>query len=57
MTWFGVVFVCLMGLSTVLSIHSVGRPREPLTPGAAVAILIINGLLTWGAITVGTVQP
>lgn len=57
MTWFGYVFVCLMALNAAMCVANVGRPREPMSPGAALTVLVVNGLIVWGAIAVGTVQP
>jgi len=48
MTWFAWTLVGWLTLGVVASIAVIGKPRQPVTPGLAVATLVINGFLVWG---------
>jgi hypothetical protein len=54
MRWEAWVFVTLYGLSVVLNIASIGKPRKPMTPGQAASLAVISALLIYLAIRLGT---
>lgn len=54
MTWFGWILVSLTVLSTLVTVSQVGRYPTPITPGIAVAVVVTNAFIIWGAVTVGT---
>lgn len=37
-------------MSALATVLRIGEPREPLTPGAAVIVLVGNGLVIWAII-------
>ena len=45
--------VGFMALSVLAVIAAVGQPRKPITPGSAVAVTVIYGLLILGTLYVG----
>lgn len=56
LNWFGWVLVGMYVLSALLSVGTVGKPRTPTEPGAAVIIVVLNTLLVLGLLFVGTQQ-
>lgn len=57
MTWFGWLIMSYFMLGSLLSVALIGQPREPLSPGTATFILVMNGLLILGILSVGTGCP
>jgi hypothetical protein len=53
-TWFGWVYVVFLAVNAALAVLSIGEERKPMTSGVAVTVVILDGLLVWGAVTVGT---
>jgi hypothetical protein len=51
MTWFDWILVAWLTLGVVLTIALIGKPRKPITPGVAVATLVINSALVLGVLT------
>jgi hypothetical protein len=57
LTWFGWLYVMWFMLGMLMLVWSIGQPvRRPMTGERAVIILIIDGFLLWGLVTVGTVK-
>lgn len=54
MPWYAWLVTALVGVSTLVTIGSVGKPRKPTTPGIAVAVVVVNGLFVWGVVALGT---
>ncbi len=54
MTWFGIVLVSAIIVSTLLAILGIDEPRQPITTGLALWITVINALVIWGIVAVGT---
>ena len=52
MAWQQWALVALIAASTLSVVGSIGRPREPLTPGVAVAVLVTNVLMIWAVVTI-----
>lgn len=44
------ILIAFLGLGAVATVSLVGKPRKPVTPGVAVASVIINALLIVGAL-------
>jgi uncharacterized membrane protein required for colicin V production len=55
-TWFGIVFVAYLVVTALAVTFLIGKPREPISPGGAAITLIVNALLVWGALTIGTLH-
>lgn len=53
MTWFGYVYLSLVGLATAYSIMRIDKERPPITHADACYTLAINCLLFWGLYAVG----
>lgn len=51
MPWYAIVMIAVLALSSGVTLARVNEPREPITPGVALAALVGNGLFIW-AITV-----
>lgn len=51
MIWYAWVLVGTIALSSLMVIASIGKPRKPQTPGGAVAVLIVNGLIVWAVVS------
>ena len=49
-TFVGVAIVAFIFFGSLCAVASVGKPRKPLEPGAAVFTLLFNGLLIWGVL-------
>lgn len=54
LNWFGWVLITLYVASTLLTVSEVDKPRKPIEHGAAVFIVLLNGLLIAGLLFVGT---
>lgn len=52
MTWFDWTLVGWLTFGVLATVALVGVPRKPISPGTAVATLIINGLLVAGVLLV-----
>ena len=52
MTWFDWTLVAWLALGALASVALVGKPRKPLTPGVAVATVLINALIVVGVVMV-----
>ena len=50
MTWFKWLLVVLIVISTAANVAMVGKEREPLSPGAAAAVVLVNVFLVIGLI-------
>lgn len=57
MTWFGWFLIGYWAANALGSIALIGHRRDPITPGVAVALVILYGLLAWGVATVSTGTP
>jgi putative copper export protein len=53
-TWFGVLVLVRIAVVALLNVLTVGKPRKPLTPGDVAATLVLQGLIVWGILAVGT---
>jgi hypothetical protein len=51
MPWYAWGMVVWAALGSLLSIAFIGRPRDPITPGAAVASVLVAALYIWGIIS------
>ena len=47
MNGFKIAALAILGLSALLGVAQVGKPRKPITPGEAVLQLALGGLLAW----------
>lgn len=56
MTWFGTFLLIYWAANAVAYFALIGRQWR-VTAEMAVGMLFVYGLLAWGAIAVGTVQP
>lgn len=54
MTWFTWFLLSFWALNALATISLVGKKREPVTPAVAVGVVVVNGLLVAGLLTVGT---
>lgn len=52
MIWFDWALAGWLALTAVLSVALIGVPRNPITPGAAIATLLINGAIIAGVVLV-----
>lgn len=50
MTWYAWMIVAALAAGAILSVLSVGRPREPLTPGVVAAVVVTDGLMIWAIV-------
>lgn len=50
MTWYAWTLIAVLVVSALATVLRIGEPREPLTPGAAVIVLVGNGLVIWAII-------
>lgn len=48
MTWYAWLMVAVVVASALSVVAAIGKPRTPTTPGVAVAVLVIDGLVIWG---------
>ena len=51
MEWYAVVMIVLLAVSSGAQIATIGRRRDPITPGLALAGLVTNGLFIWAIVT------
>jgi hypothetical protein len=54
MTWYAWTIIATLVLGAGIQIATIGRPREPLTPGVVLVTTVLNGLIVWGIITLAT---
>jgi hypothetical protein len=47
LTWPKIVLICLYAFSLLATIATIGRKREPITPGSAAFSTITIGLMVW----------
>jgi hypothetical protein len=52
MTWFDWALIAWLALGGLAAVALVGKPRKPLTPGVAVATILINALIVVGLVMV-----
>jgi hypothetical protein len=53
-TWFGVALIVLCVVNSMLVTVQVGKPRKPMEPAAAAIGILLNALIVWGVLAVGT---
>lgn len=56
MPWYAWVVVGLIAASSAATILNVNKPREPTSPGVALAVLVVNGLIVWAVVVLGSAQ-
>ena len=54
MAWYGWVAAIVMVLSSGATLGAIDKPRDPLTPGMALSVAIVNGLIAWAIFALGT---
>ena len=54
MVWYAWVVVTTTILSTLLTIGNIGKPREPITPALAVAVVVANSLIVWAVVALAS---
>lgn len=54
MVWFAWVLVAVCALNAAANVLYIGKDREPITPGNALAICVVNGLIAWAVIALAT---
>ena len=42
--------LAVLAANTVANIAYIGKERKPITPGSAVAVLIVNALIAWAVV-------
>jgi len=50
-TWYAWAMVVVLVLGAAATISAIGRPREPLTPGLALAVCASHAMLVWGIVS------
>lgn len=54
MTWFGWTWIALIGLSTILNVKDVGKPRKPMSGTTAAILVCITAAQIGGILFIGT---
>lgn len=52
MTWFDWALIGWLTLGAVSAVAFVGKPRQPIAPGVAVATVLVNALIVVGVVAV-----
>ena len=47
---YAVALIALYGLTAGATVASIGKHREPITPGVALVSLIVSGLAIWAIV-------
>lgn len=50
MPWYIWTIIALTVISSLLTVATIGRPRQPMSAAAAIGVLVVNGLIIWGII-------
>lgn len=53
MTWFDWALVSFWAVNALGTVLLIGRHREPVTPGVALGVIVVNALLVAGLVTYG----
>lgn len=54
MTWYAWAIVAVYVAAALATVNSIGQPRRPMTPGIAAAVLLVNGLIVWGVVSLAS---
>ena len=53
MSWFDWVLISYLSLNILTAIRNIGREQKPTTPGVAIGVTILCGLLIAGVVAYG----
>jgi len=54
MPWYAWLMIGLQALNSVLYVAMIGKPRDPVTPGLAVGVMVGSALWIWGIVSLAT---
>ncbi len=52
MNWQQWVLATVFILNTVVVVYQTGKPRPPITPSAAAAVVVVNFLFVWMVVSI-----
>jgi hypothetical protein len=50
MTWYAWLIVAALVAGALLNVRDIGKPRGPITPAAAMLVIVANALMIYGVV-------